>query len=92
MQFVYVFILMFLSIFGLVMLIRLFFSALFAGSRRRFDVYVRADEDIGEFVEFARRSDRIGNIHLIAREGAEDAAARLAEQYPDVDVVGETGR
>ncbi|MGN1422863.1 MAG: hypothetical protein ACI4XA_05765 [Oscillospiraceae bacterium] len=92
MQFVYVFILMFLSIFGLVMLIRLFFSALFAGSRRRFDVYVRADEDIGEFVEFARRSDHIGNIHLIAREGAEDAAAMLAEQYPDVDVVGETGR
>lgn len=92
MQYLYVFILMFLSIFGLVMLIKLFFGALLRSASRQFDVYVKADEDVGEFVEFARRSEHIGNIYLIPREGREETAEKLAEQYADVTVVGKTGR
>ena len=91
MEFLYVMALMFLSIFGLVMLIRLFFGALFRSSVRRYDVYVRADENIGEFVGRAHRSDFIGDIYLVT-DGENVPAEKLADQYPDVNIVGKTGR
>ena len=87
MQYLYVMALMFLSIFGMVMLIRLFFGALFRSSVRRFDVYVKADENIDEFVGRAHRADFIGDIYLMT-----DGADESAEQYPDVNIVGKMGR
>lgn len=91
MEYLYVMVLMFLSIFGMVMLIRLFFGALLSSALRRFDVYVKADEDTGEFVRRARRSDLIGDIYLMT-DGDDDSARKLAEEYPDVKIVGKTGR
>ncbi len=89
MEFIYVFLLMFFSIFGLAALIRLFASALFKSSRRRFDVYVRTDEGVDEFVDYARRSPNIGEINLILSGGeADKQAAFLAEKFADVHTVG----
>lgn len=93
MHFIYVFVLMFLSIFGLAALLRLLADALLDSARRRFDVYVRADEDIGDFIESARRAGFIGEINIIPAGGKQDeTAASLAEKYADVHLVGERGR
>ncbi len=89
MGFIYVFLLMFFSIFGLAALIRLFTSALLGNSRRRFDVYVKTDEGVEEFVDYARRSSNIGEINLILSGGETDKqAVLLAEKYTDVHTVG----
>lgn len=89
MEFIYVFALMFFSIFGLAALIRIFAGALFRSSRRRFDVYVRSDEGVEEFVDYARKSPNIGEINLILSGGETDKqAALLAEKYADVHTVG----
>ncbi len=89
MDFIYVFLLMFFSIFGLAALIKLFAGALFRSSRRRFDVYVRTDEGVEEFVDYARKSPNIGEINLILSGGETDEeAALLAEKYADVHTVG----
>lgn len=65
MQFLYVFALMFISIFGLATLVHLFAKALLDGSARAFDVYVRDDENIEEFLDRAERSPYIGKIYII---------------------------
>ena len=71
MQFLYVFALMFISIFGLAMLIHLFAKALLDGASREFDVYVGDDEDIEEFLAKAERSSYIGKVYVISdKDGA----------------------
>ena len=65
MQFLYVFALMFISIFGLAVLIHLLAKALFDGASREFDVYVGDDEDIEEFLVKAERSAYIGKVYVI---------------------------
>lgn len=93
MEYLYVFVLMFLSIFGLTMLIKLFVQALLNGAQRRFDVYVRADEGVEEFVEYARRCSHIGDINLIVSGDERDKpAAYLAEKFAEVHIVGGQGR
>lgn len=93
MEFLYVFALMFLSIFGLAMLLKLFFDALLRGSARRFDVYVRNDEGVEEFVRFARKCSHIENVNLILSGGeCDDTALSLAEKFADVNIIGGQGR
>ncbi len=65
MQFLYVFALMFISIFGLAMLLHLLVKALLDGASREFDVYVGDDEDIEEFLDKAQRSPYIGKVYVI---------------------------
>lgn len=81
MQFLYIFGLMFISIFGLAMLLHLLAKALLDGASREFDVYVRNDENIEEFIENAEKSPFIGKVYIIADE------AELSERK-----VGNTGR
>ena len=81
MQFLYVFGLMFISIFGLAVLLHLFIKALLDGAAREFDVYVKNDENIEEFIENAEKSPFIGNIYIIA----DDSEIRGGK-------VGSTGR
>lgn len=66
MQFLYVFGLMFISIFGLAALLHLLAKALLDGASREFDVYVKNDENIEEFIENAKKSPYIGKIYIIA--------------------------
>ena len=66
MQFLYVFGLMFISIFGLAALLHLLAKALLDGASREFAVYVKNDENIEEFIENAKKSPFIGKIYIIA--------------------------
>lgn len=89
MRFLYVFVLMFLSIFGLAVLLKILFSALLDSSSRKFRVYVRDEEGIEEFLENARKSAFIDRVIVITdRSGAE--LASLSEKYADVGFIGET--
>lgn len=71
MQFLYVFALMFLSIFGLAVLLHLLAKALLDGASREFDVYVGDDENIEEFLDKAERSPYIGKVYVINDKGGE---------------------
>ena len=83
MQFLYVFGLMFLAIFGAAMLAEIFCKAIFRSSLRSFDIYVKPSEDLAEFIEHARKSDIIGEINIIDGE-ADEQAVLLAEKYDNV--------
>lgn len=67
-QFMYVFAMIFLSIFGLVVLLKVLFGALLDGSRRKFEVYVRDNEDIEEFLESAKKSAFIEKVIVISEK------------------------
>ncbi len=85
MEFLYVFSLMFLSIFGLTMLIKLAVCALFSRDLHRHDVYVRSGEDIGGFVEHMRRDPRVARVVVLsAGNDSDKEAQRLAEKYGNV--------
>lgn len=89
MEFLYVFALMFLSIFGLTMLLKLFFGALFRSAARSFDVYVRSGEGVEDFVRFAEKSSHIGKINLILSGDEWDDTARcLADKFAEVNIIG----
>lgn len=87
MQFLYIFSLMFLSIFGLTMVIRLAACAFLSRDLKRHDVYVRSGEDIGSIVEELRKSPRIGRVVIIPAGGEHDEEARrLAERFGNVSI------
>ncbi len=93
MQFIYVFLLMFFSILGFAVLLRLLLEALLGSAFRTRDVYVRCDdEDIEEFVKFARKSGHIGTINLIlcgfGHDKEDETAKALAGKYAEVQIVG----
>lgn len=67
MQFLYVFALIFLLIFGFAMLIHLLAKALLDGSTRRFDIYVQSDENIEEFLKNAEEAPFIGEVYVIKK-------------------------
>lgn len=87
MQFIYVFLLMFISIFGLAVLLHLLWSALLDGSVRKFDIYVRNSEDIGELLENIGKNPNIGRVYIIA-DKPDSGLARLSEKYGDVKIIG----
>lgn len=85
MRFLYVFSMMFLSIFGLVVLLKVLFSALLDGSRKRFKVYIRDCEDIEEFLESAKKSAFIERV-IVITDKAEKSEERqkirkITEKY-----------
>ena len=91
MQFLYVFSMIFLSIFGLVVLLKILFSALLDGSQRKFEVYIRDQEDIEDFIENARKSAFIGRVIVITdKTGGE--LGMISEKYADVGFVGNVER
>lgn len=91
MQFLYVFSLMFISIFGLAMLIHLLIKALLDSSSREFEIYVKNDENIEEFLESAHKSPFIGRVYIIVDENG-GLAERLSKKYSDVKIIGNSGR
>ncbi len=85
MQFLYVFSLMFLSIFGLTMLIKLAVWALLSRSSCRHDVYVRAGEDIDCLVEQVRRCPHICRVVILSGGNEwDEEAQRLSRKYRNV--------
>lgn len=85
MEFLYVFSLMFLSIFGLTMLIKIAVCALLSRDLHRHDVYVRSGENIGGFVEHMRRSPLVARVVVLsAGNEYDEEAQRLAEKYGNV--------
>lgn len=85
-EFLYVFSMIFLSIFGLVVLLKVLFGALLDGSRRKFEVYVRDSEDIEEFLESARKSLFIDKVIVITDKSGEEPCrisriSRITEKY-----------
>lgn len=93
MRFLYIFGLMFISIFGLVMLVKVLADALKSGSTRKFDIYVRADEHIGEFLEGIRNNPLIGTVNILAEKDSEEFSRleMLPEKYNGVRIVKEDG-
>ncbi len=89
MRFLYVFVLMFLSIFGLAVLLKVLFGALFDSSVHKLDIYVRDEEGIEEFLQNARKSAFIGRITVIT-DKKDGELEKLCEKYADVGFVGET--
>lgn len=82
MRFLYVFSMMFLSIFGLVVLLKVLFSALLDGSRKRFEVYVRDCEDIEEFLESAKKSAFVEKVIVITdKTEKSEALQKITEKY-----------
>ena len=86
MQFLYVFSLMFLSIFGLAVLIHLLFKALMDGSSRKFEIYVREDENIEELLANIGKNPNIGRVCVIVNND-DRGLERLADKYADVKIV-----
>ena len=85
MEFLYIFLLMFLSIFGLSMLIKLAAGAILSGCTREHDIYVRSGEGIAEFVEFARKNPHIGRVTILAAGNDWDKVAEgLSRRYGNV--------
>lgn len=85
MEFLYVYGLMFLAIFGAAMLAELFWKALFKSSLSSVDVYVKPSEELSEFVVQARKSGFVGEINIVGGEENEQARA-LAEKYDNVHI------
>lgn len=81
-EFLYVFAMMFLSIFGLVVLLKVLFSALLDSSRRKFEVYIRDREDIEEFLESAKKSAFIEKVIVITEKTDKSESLRkITEKY-----------
>lgn len=91
MRFLYVFTMMFLCIFGLVVLLKVLFGALLDGSSRKFEVFVKDQEDIEEFLDKARKSAFIGKVIVITDKSGGELSL-LAEKYADVGFIGTTER
>ncbi|MCI5579692.1 MAG: hypothetical protein MR364_09425 [Oscillospiraceae bacterium] len=91
MRFLYVFSMMFLSIFGLVVLLKVLYNAFFDGCTRKFEVYVKDCENIDEFIENARKSAFIERVTVITEKSGTDLKT-LSEKYDDVRFVSETER
>ena len=91
MQFLYVFSLMFLSIFGLAVLVKLAAYAVMTRGMRRHDVYVRSGEDISGFVEHVRRSPGVNRVVILSSGDENDEEARrLAQKYCNVYFINDT--
>lgn len=86
MQFLYVFALMFLGIFGLAVLVRLFFKALLDGASRKFEIYVRNDENIEDLLMNLRNNPNIGRVCVVVSGGCGDLT-ELERKYDDVKIV-----
>lgn len=93
MEFLYVFAIMFLMIFGLAVLVKLIAWAVLTRGAVKHDVFVRSGEDIDGFVESARRNPHVRRVVILAagNEWDEDAR-RLAGKYGNVSFYNTTER
>ena len=81
-EFLYVFAMMFLSIFGLAVLLKVLFSALLDSSRRKFEVYIKDCENIEEFLESAKKSAFIEKVIVITEKSDKSEALRkITKKY-----------
>lgn len=88
MQFVYIFSLMFLSIFGLAVLIKLVAWTLLTRGVCRHDVYVRCGEDISGFVESVRKDPHVSRVVILSAGNEWDKdAEQLAARYGNVHFI-----
>lgn len=87
MEFLYVFVLMFLSIFGLTVLVQILARALLDGSSRKFEIYVRENEDIEELLANLRKNPNIGRVCVVVNGSCGDLS-ELSRKYDDVEIVG----
>lgn len=83
MQFLYVFAAIFLLIFGFAVLIHVLVKILLDGGTRSFDVYVKRDEDIADFLKYAENAPFIGKVYIIEREVNDDDEQRSAVGSPN---------
>ncbi len=90
MQFLYVFALMFISIFGSVMLVHLLANALLNSPSGKFEIYVRQGENIEELIANFRRDPNIDRVCVIVNK--DDSLEGLSEKYADVTIVGDPER
>lgn len=79
-EFLEIFAMIFLLIFGFVVLLKILFGALLDSSRRRFDVYIKDREDIEEFLESARKSAFIEKVIVITDKNNE-TLRKVMEKY-----------
>ena len=86
MEFLYVFALMFLSIFGLAVLVRLFTKALIDGSSRKFEIYVRSDDNIEELLKNLDNNPNIGQVYVIVNEYRGNIS-ELEDKFENVKIV-----
>ena len=89
MRFLYVFAMMFLSIFGLAVLLKILVGALLDSSSRKFRVYVRDEEGIEEFLDRARKAAFIDRVIVITDKSGEELR-EISEKYADVGFIGDT--
>ena len=90
MEFLYVFSIMFLLIFGLTVLVKLIAWAVLTRCSVKHDVFVRSGEDLNGFVASVRRDPHVRRV-VILSAGNEDAV-RLAEKYGNVSFYNTTER
>ena len=93
MEFLYVFSIMFLLIFGLTVLVKLIAWALLARGAVRHDVFVRSGEDLDGFVGSVRKDPHVRRVVILSagNEWDEDAR-RLSEKYGNVSFYNTTER
>lgn len=89
MEFLGAFAVIFLLVFGMAMLAYLFWNALKSGYAGKFDIYVKFDENIEDFIIHARHDAYIGEIRIIT-DGDSELAESLSEKYENVKVVSKT--
>ncbi len=89
MEFLKAFAVIFLLIFGTAMLAYLFWNALKKGYAGKFDIYVKPDENIEDFIIHIRHDAYIGEIRIIS-DGKSGIAESLAEKYENVKAVNKT--
>lgn len=70
MRWLYMFAVIFLMIFGMASLVHVLVRALLDGGSRKYDIYVKDDEFIDDFIENARKSSFIGRIYIIKKDGS----------------------
>ncbi len=91
MQFLYVFALMFISIFGSVVLVHLLANALMNSPSGKFEIYVRQGENIEELIANFRRDPNIDRVCVIVNKN-DGSLEGLSEKYADVTIVGDPER
>ena len=93
MEFLYVFSIMFLLMFGLTVLVKLIAWAELPRCSVKHDVFVRSGEDLDGFVASVRRDPHVRRVVILSagNEWDEDAV-RLAEMYGNVSFYNTTER
>lgn len=92
MQFLYVFTLMFISIFGMAVLVRLIANALSVGSCKKIELYAADDdENIDKLLADLGKDPRVDRVCVILNKDS-GSLERLSEKYGEIRFVGDPER